>query len=170
MCRVVSRELASATSAAGDARRFVAETLLRWELDALVGDALLLVSELVTNAVLHARTAVTVTVAVADGVAEIGVADRSPALPRQRGRSAERLPRPGAGSPAGGRGLYLVDQVAQEWGIASGPDGKQVWFRLDVGPDWPHRTGCPCGGADLDRVRLESGRYAVAAPGPWDVP
>ena len=68
----------------------------------------------------------------------------------------------------GGRGLRLVELVADEWGVVDLPEGKQVWFRLDVGEGWPHRASCPCGGEDLEHVRLESGRYAVATPGPWD--
>ena len=68
----------------------------------------------------------------------------------------------------GGRGLRLVDMMAREWGVAHVPTGKQVWFRLDVGDAWPHRSECPCAGSDLGRVRLDSGRWAVAAPGPWD--
>jgi hypothetical protein len=99
-----------------------------------------------------------VTVAVAEGVAEIGVSDRSSDLPQQQPRTWRA---------EGGRGLRLVDLVALEWGVAPVAGGKQVWFRLDV-DSWPHRTDCPCGGDDLERVRLESGRYAVAANGPWD--
>lgn len=52
--------------------------------------------------------------------------------------------------------------------MATLADGKQVWFRLSVDQAWPHLTDCPCAGEDLQRVRLESGRFAVAAPGPWD--
>ena len=159
MCRVVSRELPPAPSAVAEARTFVANALRRWELESLVSDAALLTSELVTNSLLHARTEVTVTLAVADGVAEVGVADRSASPPQ---------PRPLGATGEGGRGLQIVEQIAQEWGVVPTSRGKQVWFRLDVGSDWPHRTDCPCNGEGLDRVRLETGRYAVAAPGPWD--
>jgi anti-sigma regulatory factor (Ser/Thr protein kinase) len=159
MCRVVSRELGRTTAAVAAARAFVAEALRRWELESLVPDAVLLTSELVTNSIRHARTEVTVTIAVADGVVEVGVGDRSPSLPQRRlaGAHAED-----------GRGLPLVDLVSTEWGVAASASGKQVWFRLDVDSSWPHLTDCPCGGDDLQRVRLESGRYAVATPGPWD--
>jgi anti-sigma regulatory factor (Ser/Thr protein kinase) len=161
MCRVVSQQLAGTLAAVADARRFVAYHLRRWELESLVPDAVLLTSELVTNAVLHARGDITVTVAVAEGVAEIGVADQSVVLPEPRSRTWRA---------EGGRGLRLVDRVALEWGVVAMTAGKQVWFRLDVDTSWPHRTDCPCAGDDLKRVRLESGRYAVAAPGPWDAP
>ena len=160
MCRVASLELRRLPSAAAEARHFVTRALRRWGLEPLIADAELLASELVTNAVLHAHTDVTVTVAVADGTAEVGVTDRSVDLPEQRdvGWQAE-----------GGRGLRLVDGVAREWGVTHLSHGKQVWFRLDVGPTWPHRSECPCAGSELGRVRLDSGRWAVAAPGPWDV-
>jgi anti-sigma regulatory factor (Ser/Thr protein kinase) len=160
MCRVVSQELGGTIAAVAEARGFVTDCLRRWGLDSLASDAELLTSELVTNAVLHARgDVVTVTVAVAEGVAEIGVSDRSSDLPEQRSRTWRA---------EGGRGLRLVDLVALEWGVVSVAGGKQVWFRLDIDASWPHRTDCPCGGDDLERVRLESGRYAVAAHGPWD--
>lgn len=159
MCRVINRELPLAPSAVAEARAFVASALRRWELESLAPDAELLTSELVTNSLLHARTEVLVTVAVADGVAEVGVADGSVSIPQ---------PRPLSIGGEGGRGLHLVEQVAREWGVVPVIGGKQVWFRLDVGPEWPHRTDCPCDGAELARVLLPTGRYAFAAPGPWD--
>ena len=159
MCRVLDHQLALAPSAVAEARTFVGDALRRWDLTALVPDALLLTSELVTNSLMHARSEVTVTVAVAEGVAEVGVTDLSDLLPE---------PRSVLEADEGGRGLGLVELVAQDWGVAPLAEGKQVWFQLDVGPDWPHLTDCRCGGDDLDQVRLENGRYAVATPGPWD--
>jgi anti-sigma regulatory factor (Ser/Thr protein kinase) len=159
MCRVASQEFDGTLAAVAEARGFVTQHLRRWALESLVPDAELLTSELATNAVLHARGDLAVTVAVADGVAEIGVSDRSTELPQQRSR---------AWQAEGGRGLRLVDRVALEWGVVTVAGGKQVWFRLDIDSSWPHRADCPCGGDDLERVRLESGRYAVAAHGPWD--
>ena len=85
MCRVAIRELGGSIAIVAEARAFVAATLRRWDLEALVVDAELLTSELVTNAVVHARSDVTVSLAVADGTAEIGVTDASPE-PRLRGR------------------------------------------------------------------------------------
>jgi anti-sigma regulatory factor (Ser/Thr protein kinase) len=161
MCRVASTELDGSIAAVAEARAFVATALRRWDLEGLVADAELLTSELVTNAVLHARSDIVVSVAVADGSAEIGVTDESAVPP---------APRTAAESAESGRGLRLVDRLAVDWGVAHLGAGKQVWFRLDVGVDWAHRSSCPCGGDDLGRVRLESGRWAVAAPGPWDTP
>ena len=162
MCRVRTVDVGDDPQAVATARRVTAAQLDRWELDELRADAELLVSELVTNAVLHSSGDVSLTLAVADGMLEVGVADPGPRLPPQRS--------PG-GPPwtaEGGRGLRLVDRLSVEWGVVTLSRGKQVWFRLEVGTGWPHRTACPCAGEDLERVRLESGRWAVAAPGPWD--
>jgi anti-sigma regulatory factor (Ser/Thr protein kinase) len=165
MCRVRTVDVGDDRHAVATARRVTAVQLDRWELDELRPDAELLVSELVTNAVLHSRGGVSLTLAVADGVLEVGVADPGPRLPPQRSLT------PGSGPPwtaEGGRGLRLVDRLSVEWGVVAVDPGKQVWFRLEVGAGWPHRTACPCAGEDLERVRLESGRWAVATPGPWD--
>ena len=159
MCRVASVEFDSATAAVPEARAFVVATLRRWDLDALIDDAVLLTSELVTNAVVHARSRVGLVVAVADGLAEVGVSDSSPALPTSRSTTW---------AAEGGRGLVLVEMLAREWGSAHTDTGKQVWFRLDAGRRWGDATDCPCDGASLDAVRLESGRMAVHAHGPWD--
>lgn len=168
MCRVVSsQELEPALRAVAQARQVVRFALERWELSALTLDTELLVSELVTNALVHAGSETALTLAVAEGTLEVGVTDRTPGVPLPRVEGDDGSP--SQDWPAeGGRGLQLVDLVSDDWGIVELPEGKQVWFRLDVGADWPHRTSCPCGGEDLERVRLESGRYAVATPGPWD--
>jgi serine/threonine-protein kinase RsbW len=86
----------------------------------------LLVSELVTNAVVHARTTARVWIAVADGVARIEVKDDGPGEPKLR--------EPGED---GGWGLWLVDWLAQSWGVIpreEDPEGhaKTVWFTVSV--------------------------------------
>jgi anti-sigma regulatory factor (Ser/Thr protein kinase) len=164
MCRVGTFDLGGGSRAVGAARGATLDLLDRWALPGLRHDAALLVSELVTNAVLHGRGGIGLAVAVAEGVLEVGVTDRSPLLP------VLRPARPGSASwgAEGGRGLRMVDEVADDWGVVALEDGKQVWFSLSVDERWPHLTECPCGGDDLDRVRLQSGRFAVAAPGPWD--
>ena len=167
MCRVVSQELAPEASSVPLARKAVRVALDRWELSLLTPDAELLVSELVTNALVHASSDTALTMAVADGTLEVGVTDRAPGV-QLRVEIGSRDEPPGDAPAEGGRGLHLVDLLADEWGVVDLPEGKQVWFRLDVGAGWPHRTCCPCGGEALERVRLESGRYAVATPGPWD--
>ena len=135
-------------AAAAAARRFVRDTLRSWELsgdhgdpggrderaerDELVDDAVLLTSELVTNAVLHAGTPVRVTCRLlgdlSDGAVEIAVLDRRPAqlrpdLPHNAAEAAERT---------SGRGLQLPSELASAWGVTYARAAKAVWFRLDL--------------------------------------
>lgn len=171
MCRVVTKELPSAAVSAGLARRWVAEHLTRWELAEAREVAALLASELVANAVVLARSGPGLVLAVADGVIELGVSDKEPRLPR-----AGRPHLPAGGLEIeesllaeSGRGLLFVNSLADEWGATSLAEGKQVWFRLDA-HRWPYRSACRCHSDELGRVRLESGRYALAIAGPWDDP
>jgi anti-sigma regulatory factor (Ser/Thr protein kinase) len=87
-----------------------------------VDAARVITSELVTNAVLHAGTALVLTVRM-DGDAWIGVSDSDPeGIPALADRGD---PRPG------GMGLHLVEAMAVEWGVDPAPGGKVVWARLD---------------------------------------
>lgn len=101
------------------ARRFVAGTVP--DLDSETGDTLLLlVSELVTNAVVHARTELEVAVAVTDEDVVVAVHDLD--LGRREQRSGDR---------DGGRGLGLVRSLAADSGMVMHPGGgKSAWFRL----------------------------------------
>jgi anti-sigma regulatory factor (Ser/Thr protein kinase) len=167
VCRVQTVDFAPATDHVPEARHWLQDRLRRWELLSLQQDASLLVTELVTNSVLHAQSAFHVVATVADGVLEVGVTDHAPQLPRlitQLGVGTQPEPY----TAMGGRGIALVDELAEDWGVVALDDGKQVWFRLSVDADWSYRTACPCGGDDLERIRLESGRFAVAVPGEWD--
>ena len=107
------------------ARRFVAGLL---ECRPFVGrvsaaDVQLVVSELATNAVIHAGTPFSVTVSSDGSVMRISVSDWSALRPIMRDGS------PGAIS---GRGLRLVAAVAGEWGVDPDPDGKTVWAELSL--------------------------------------
>lgn len=171
MCRVASAEFDAIVSAPALARRFVRERLQRWELAELVDTATLLTSELVSNAVTHANGDPSVVVAVADGVVEVGVSDENPDLPPRPPRLTTPFG-PGnetVGVPTGGRGLLLVDLLADEWGATPVGNGKQVWYQLQAA-EWTYRTACVCHADHLDRVRLQSGRWALGMPGPWDNP
>ena len=83
----------------------------------------LLVSELVTNAILHAGTDFTLSVSYEDGLLRVEVRDTSAAKARQRHY--------GAGATTG-RGLGLVEALATEWGVETDAEGKTVWFTLQV--------------------------------------
>lgn len=105
----------------GAARRFVTSRLVAWGHSALTDTAALLVSELVTNALLHAGSAVSVAVSDTEGCVRVEVADTSPVHPRQRHNSLV------SGT---GRGLVLVDRLARGWGAEQRDTGKAVWFEL----------------------------------------
>lgn len=85
------------------------------------GDLLVCVSEAVTNAVLHAQTALRLVVRDGGGVLRIEVTDADPTLPVRRD--------PDLLTPTG-RGLLLIDKLAERWGIDGGQNGKTVWFEV----------------------------------------
>ena len=107
------------------ARRFVTEALTGWDDDEgdLTDTVTLLVSELVTNAVIHAGSEVEVMVRLTDTAARIEVTDAS---------ADSIAPRDAATDEDHGRGLALVGTLARRWGVrpATG-GGKTVWFELD---------------------------------------
>ena len=108
------------------ARRLVHQALAKAGLEVMLDDALLLVTELVTNAVVHAGTEVELSIDIGPGTARIEVVDHGPgALPLQ---GAD----PSDGTREGGRGMFLLDALAQEWGTRHFPGGKAVWFELGV--------------------------------------
>ena len=90
---------------------------------------LLVVSELVTNAVLHARSEFELTVSGTDRVVRVEVSDHNPELPVW-----PELPVSTTGAPdeaCGGRGLALVRSLAKDWGVEAHPgDGKTVWCEV----------------------------------------
>jgi anti-sigma regulatory factor (Ser/Thr protein kinase) len=103
------------------AREFVAETLRRWGRPERTEAAVLLTSELVTNAILHARTQVAVTIHQLESSLRVSVLDESAEQPSRRD-DTDHL--------AGGRGLKLVEAVATSWGVSPEGQGKAVWFEL----------------------------------------
>ncbi|MFF7211482.1 SpoIIE family protein phosphatase [Streptomyces sp. NPDC008238] len=142
------REFVSRTSlpgnqlAASAARRFVRAALAEWTAeepwpaesvgDHLVDDAVLLVSELVTNAVIHAGTTVELLCrlegAASGGREEDGlVVEVSDHHPARVVRDRAELAREGRD---GGRGLQLVSALSEEWGITYRRDLKTIWCRL----------------------------------------
>ncbi|MFD5568319.1 ATP-binding protein [Streptomyces cadmiisoli] len=88
--------------------------------DDLVATAELLVSELATNALLHAAGPFRLTVTAAHGVLRCEVADG--------GRRTPRVVEAGTGES--GRGMFLVDALARRWGCHQDGAGTTVWFEL----------------------------------------
>lgn len=150
--------LSAEARSAGDARRFVARRCIDLGLESICEDVILPVSELVTNVVLHTGSSAVLRVGVVDDFLEVAVQDSSPRLPIVRpvrldpradidsaARTSPELPedlRDGllhvgaAGSVAAGRGLLIVDAVADEWGVQELVGGKTVWFRIRLPADW----------------------------------
>ncbi|MEU0770146.1 SpoIIE family protein phosphatase [Streptomyces albogriseolus] len=118
------------------ARSFVRDTLQGWGFADIVDDAVVLTSELVTNAVVHAGTSADLLCLRSEDGVRIEVADRYP---------EREIPLQGSpidmGSPdrEGGRGLQLCAALAGHWGVDYTPTHKTVWFRLDL-PERPVGT------------------------------
>jgi sigma-B regulation protein RsbU (phosphoserine phosphatase) len=119
----VSLEMPPDGTSPGVARRHVRAALHDAGLDGLVDDALLLVTELVTNAVVHAGTAVHLTITTHGAGLHVEVSDQSPgATPVLRGEADS--------GRESGRGLFLLDALAESWGTTHTRGAKSVWFRL----------------------------------------
>jgi anti-sigma regulatory factor (Ser/Thr protein kinase) len=118
------------------ARAFTRDTLRGWSLDHRSDDAVLVITELASNAVTHAMPP-----GVATGETEVGLAlalgighltlsvtdsgDEPPVYPPPDGSVFEEH----------GRGLCIVDALSEEWGwTPRPPEGKTVWARLSTGP------------------------------------
>ena len=118
-------------AAVASARCFVQKTLVSWGLprdDARVSDAVLLASELVTNAIVHAGTPVQLTCRMNEAAVEISVLDRHPArMIPDPPTAADQVDRPS------GRGLLLPAALSSSWGVTYASAAKVIWFRL--GPD-----------------------------------
>ena len=110
------------------ARRFVTQALSGWDDDEgdLTDTVTLLVSELVTNAVIHAGSDVEVMVRLTSTAARIEVTDAS---------ASSITPRDATTEEDSGRGLALVGSLAQRWGVRPLPGGgKTVWFEVSRSP------------------------------------
>ncbi|WP_320773460.1 SpoIIE family protein phosphatase [Streptomyces sp. CRN 30] len=140
------------------ARSFVRDTLQGWGFADIVDDAVVLTSELVTNAVVHAGTAADVLcLRIEDGV-RVEVADRYP----EREIALQSAP-VNMGSPdrEGGRGLQLCAALATRWGVEYTPTHKQVWFQLDL-PERPVGTRAAGPSLPAALLPLADGRVRVA--------
>lgn len=105
-----------------DARHIAADALKNWDLTDLVDAVQLAVSELVTNAIIHAQSDPELAITLTPDAVRIEVTDRDSALPR---------PRMVAADATSGRGLAMVASLAREWGVTRRPEGKTVWVEVD---------------------------------------
>ncbi|MGP3947865.1 SpoIIE family protein phosphatase [Streptomyces sp. 7N604] len=111
------------------ARAFVRDTLQGWGFSDIVDDAVVLTSELVTNAVVHAGTAAEVFCLRNDRGVRVEVADRYPERELPLQSTGRHLAHP---DREGGRGLLLCGALASRWGVEYTATHKQVWFQLDL--------------------------------------
>jgi anti-sigma regulatory factor (Ser/Thr protein kinase) len=119
-------ELRPVPESVGEARRLVRAALEAGGAAVDADVAVLLTSEVVTNALLHARSPMILSIYVERNAIRVAVHDGSPASPQLRDYSP---------TAATGRGLQLVEALASEWGLESGDNGtgKWVWFELGEG-------------------------------------
>jgi anti-sigma regulatory factor (Ser/Thr protein kinase) len=187
MCRHAFFQVPPQPRSVPDGRRFLLECLRAWDLDPILDDAQLALSELLANAVVHASSPITVAVSCAQSTLEVAVSDGSPLTPSPRPvrhdpagdiERAAALIRsmsdpvddrdPGlhvgpSGSVAGGRGLLLVEAISSDWGVSPHQGGKAVWFRMPAPPKWPPGSACPCAGGE-GATALASGGQVVHLP------
>lgn len=123
----IGTRLDATPDSAALARRFVREVLDAWDCDDPEEVALLLTSEVVSNAVRHAATELAVRLHLDEETAtlRIEVADADATMPQVRDQSPDAT---------GGRGLVLVEALAERWGADRTATGKVVWFELDARP------------------------------------
>lgn len=167
----------------------VGERLRRWGLDEVADDVALVLSELLTNAVLHAGGATSCRLSVTGGMLEVAVADDDPRSPAAL-RSAEDAepgllaspvdgdrpehdgPAPAIGPDLAehyGRGLLIVASLAEHWGVIADATGggKSVWCSLSApAAAWNPLAPCPCPGPSVGRS--PSGLPLVHQSGAWD--
>jgi hypothetical protein len=155
--RRASLDLQPFRESPGLARNWLETLCTEWQVEELFADLAVAVSELVTNAVLHARTPLTVDVCLGEGVLDVQVLDLSPhllkVLPLREDLDADiesllatyvgpedddlrhiSWVMGSSGSIAAGRGLHLLDALTDCWGVSVLPDrpGKAVWFSMSV--------------------------------------
>ena len=99
-------------------RRFVSGTLRSWDEDDLVADAVLVTSEMATNAINHADSPFHASLVRAAGIVRISIEDAGPGTATQRTADPDDL---------SGRGLLIIETLAASWGHGDLPDGKVVW-------------------------------------------
>jgi anti-sigma regulatory factor (Ser/Thr protein kinase) len=109
---------------AGRARRMVARACRDWDVPHVSDDAELVVTELVENAIRHARTGCDIDIELFGGELRISARDGSTAPPRRVYPDPTR---------PGGRGLLLIEKLCRDWGFELTDHGKRVWTVLSAG-------------------------------------
>jgi len=123
--RKVRMRLRPVPDACRQARQLVTQACEAWHRADLAATAALIATELVANVVRHAHTTMEFTFGLRDGLLRISVRDGSRHLPKPADPSA---------TAPGGRGLWLVRDLTDAWGVLPVSDGKVVWTRLSATP------------------------------------
>jgi anti-sigma regulatory factor (Ser/Thr protein kinase) len=151
-CRI---PLMADLAAAGGARSVVEDCIRTWRVPVDADVAILLTSELVTNAVTHGTpttgTFVLLTIACDAACLRVDVHDGSGDLPVLDGGPLEEEP----AEAETGRGLLLVTSLSAEWGFYRTPAGKAVYFTLELQRDISE-TGIDAGDGRADGRRSRS--------------
>ena len=128
-----SERLPAHLRSAGEARNLVRSTLDGWTDGDRIDDIVLCVSELVTNAVVHASSSPRIVVHVRPAVIHVEVSDASDVMP---------VPREAAPADTSGRGMSILSGFSDRWGsLRRSGGGKTVWF--DVARTTPRPVGRP---------------------------
>jgi anti-sigma regulatory factor (Ser/Thr protein kinase) len=121
-------ELPPDLTAATEARAATRRVLPHWRLGSLLDPVLIVVSELVGNAVRHGRPPVDLKLRKSGAGVRVDVHDEDPALPAGASAAVD--------TAESGRGMFLVDAFASESGVESiEGDGKVVWARVEQEPE-----------------------------------
>jgi anti-sigma regulatory factor (Ser/Thr protein kinase) len=132
--------LSAGPAAAGQARAEVREAILAWDLPVDASVALLLTSELVTNAIRHeAGETVVLDIGCTRGELRVDVHDTARAMPALVNAPADAET---------GRGLLLVASLSDNWGCYRTRAGKAVYFELALGADVGEDDGCSARDSD----------------------
>ena len=148
--RVVARtlDLDHATSSAARARLFVEAACTDWQLDVIRDDAKVVASELMANAVQHARSSCRITLRCRERGLTVAVYDRRPDL---------LLPLRSVAEGRQGHGLFLVAELSLHWGVRGGQDEKCVWAFLPATPSVTYAHSVRKAARDAVRVVLTHG-------------
>jgi anti-sigma regulatory factor (Ser/Thr protein kinase) len=103
------------------ARCFAQQTLEEWGVSQIGDEVTLAVSELITNALVHGKSDVELTIIDLGNGVQVRVTDKAPEHPKLRHVDDQST---------GGRGLHIVDRVADSWGVESDPPGKTIWVDI----------------------------------------
>jgi len=116
------QKLEANLASGAEARRFMEETLRRWSCGEVLDVVNLLVSELVTNAVVHGGSETDVSVVLTPSALRVEVADHDETVPEPKGGVEDW--------DTSGRGLSFVASMSRAWGVQRLPGGKVIWFEV----------------------------------------